>query len=118
MEQLFLILSIIGFCRVFYFAIGEPMTNHRSDAILYIYTNMISKLIAKIHGIKSPKYEYFWSVQHLIDKYYKFLGFCYICFSFWVFMIFFIFCSENLQEYLMQVGVALTFNFLLKQWTI
>jgi hypothetical protein len=118
MGNLETILALIGFCRLFYFAIGEPMSNHNPDAILYVYTNTVCKIIAKIHNVSNIEYEYYWSVQHLIDKYYKFLGFCFNCFTFWVASIFWIFNSQSTQEYLTLLGITITFNFILTKWTI
>jgi hypothetical protein len=118
MGNLEIILALIGFCRIFYFAIGEPLSNHRSNAILYFYTENLSKLIAWIHGIKTMPFDNFYTVQYLIEKYYKFLGFCYPCFTFWVASIFWAFNSNSIQEYLTLLGVTITFNFILTKWTI
>lgn len=104
-------ISIIGLSRAFYIAIGEPLSNHNSNAILYIYTNTISKLICKFHGIKY-EFEPYWSCQNLIEKYYKWMGFCYICFSFWVMAIFWLLNSNNIQEFLTMLGVNLAINYI------
>jgi hypothetical protein len=114
MGNLEIILALIGFCRIFYFAIGEPLSNH----ILYFYTENLSKLIAWIHGIKTMPFDNFYTVQYLIEKYYKFLGFCYTCFTFWVASFFWVFNSNSIQEYFTLLGVTITFNFILTKWTI
>jgi len=118
MDNLTLILALIGFCRLFYFAIGEPLSNYNPNAIFWFYVDFISKTIGKLHGVQNIQYEPFYVVQHLIEKYYKFLGFCYLCFSFWVAAIFWAFNSNSIQEYFTLLGVTITFNFIFTKWTI
>jgi hypothetical protein len=112
MDNILIMLAIIGLTRAFYIAIGEPLTNHNSNSILYFYTDFLSKLICKLHKIKDYEFEAFYSALPKINQYYKWAGFCYICFSFWVMAIFWLLNTNSIQEFLTMLGVNLTINYI------
>ncbi|CAA7196809.1 hypothetical protein [Chryseobacterium potabilaquae] len=120
MENILIILSCIGFCRAFYYAIGEPMSAMNENAILYCYTDCVSRLIARIHHIPLPGDGTiaYYVVLGYVERYYKFLGFCYICFSFWVGMIFCGFYFNSLHDKAAYFGLFILINFIIRKWTI
>lgn len=120
MENIIIILSFVGFCRAFYHAIGEPSSNMDENAILYKYTDFVSKVIAKIHRVEIPDdgTSAYFAVFPYIEKYYKFLGFCYICFSFWTGLIFCFMYFETYADKITYLGLLLTINFIIRKWTI
>jgi hypothetical protein len=107
---MFDIFIIIGFCQMFYFAIGKPSNDVDTKAIGYFYVDFVCKLIAEIHGIKVHKENIaYYQVQDLINRYYKFLGFCYICFSSWIGIIYF---NMDFQF----LGLFFTINLITNKW--
>ena len=120
MENIIIILSFVGFCRAFYYAIGEPLSNMDENAILYSYTNLLSKIIARIHKVDLPGdgTSAYYAVLQYIEKYYKFLGFCYICFSFWAGMLFCMLYFNSWHDKALYFGVIVLINFIIRKWTI
>ncbi len=114
-----MLFSLCGFLRLFYLAIGEPLTNYNNDAILISYTNIVSRIIAKIHKIEIKKDTIpFYQVENLINKYYKFLGFCYICFSSWSSLFFCIYYFNTFEEIIKYTGISILINFIIQKWNI
>lgn len=121
MENILIILSFIGFCRAFYYAIGEPLSeNMDENSILYSYTDIVSKMIAKIHSITIPNdgTKAYYEVLGYIEKYYKFLGFCYICFSFWTGIIFCMLYFDSWNDKAIYFGLLILITFIIRKWTI
>lgn len=120
MENILIILSFVGFCRAFYYAIGEPMSNMDENAILYSYTDFISKLIAKIHQIQlsDDGTKAYYEVLGYIERYYRFLGFCYICFSFWTGMLFCMLYFHSWHDKALYFDLIILINFIIRKWTI
>lgn len=119
MDNILIILALTGFLRLFYEAIGQPLSNYDNNAILIAYTNIVSRIIAKIHNVEIPKDTIpFYQVEHFVNKYYKFLGFCYICLSCWFSILFCACYFENVEDKIKYTGVSILINFIIKKWTI
>ena len=119
MDNILIILALTGFLRLLYEAIGQPLSNYDNNAILISYTNIVSRIIAKIHKIEIPKDIIpFYQVENLVNKYYKFLGFCYICMASWCSIIFCNCYFENIEDKIKYTGVSILINFIIKKWTV
>lgn len=75
-------------------------------------------MVLRIHSLSVQDDDPYFAAQSIIEKYYKFLGFCYICFSFWAGLIFSCIYFTNIKEIFLYTGLLSLTNFILRKWTI
>jgi len=118
MEKYILVISLVGFFRAFYLTIGEPMREYDNSSIFSFYTENISRLIAFFHKVKLDKSQsYYYQINGIAEKYYRFLGFCFPCFSFLFGAIILLLKNGFSFDFILQYGVLLLLILIINKWT-
>jgi len=118
MEKYIFIVALVGFFRAFYTAIGEPMRDYDKTSIFSFYTEYLSQMIAFFHKVKLNKNDiYYYQINGFAEKYYRFLGFCFPCFSFFFGAIILSIKNGFNFDFILQYGMFLLTTIIINKWT-
>ncbi len=118
MEKYIFVISLVGFFRAFYLAIGEPMRDYDNSSIFSFYTENLSRLIAFFHDVKLDKSQsYYYQINGIAEKYYRSFGFCFPCFSFLFGAIILLLKNGFSFDFILQYGVLLLLTLIINKWT-